>query len=114
MPVDRSQKNDTVSQVVQQFAERDGMYLAIAPSGTRKAKPHWRSGFYHMAVQAGVPLICGFIDYKRREGGIRAIVHPTGDIAADMDRLREVYAGIEGKYPDCHTQVRLRSELPGD
>jgi 1-acyl-sn-glycerol-3-phosphate acyltransferase len=114
VPVDRSKRSDTVSQVAQQFKERDGMYLAVAPAGTRKKRDHWRSGFYHMAVQADVPFICGFLDYKRKEGGIRAIVHPTGDIDVDMARLREVYAGVVAKYPPLMTHVRLKSETPAD
>lgn len=110
VPVDRSKSNDTVSQIAEQFRVRDGMYLAVAPAGTRKKRDYWKSGFYHMALQANVPLICGFLDYKRREGGIRAIVHPTGDVHEDMARLREVYEGIEGKHPHLMTRLRLRAE----
>jgi len=114
VPVDRSKRSDTVSQIAQQFRDRDGMYLAVAPAGTRKRRDHWRSGFYHMAVQAGVPFICGFLDYERKEGGIRAIVHPTGDVDTDMDRLREVYEGIVAKHPKLMTTIRLKSEAAAD
>lgn len=110
VPVDRSKRSDTVGQIAEQFRERDGMYLAIAPAGTRKKRDYWKSGFYHMAIQAEVPLICGFLDYKRREGGIRAIVYPTGVVSDDMDRLREVYAGIQAKHPALMTRMRLRAE----
>jgi 1-acyl-sn-glycerol-3-phosphate acyltransferase len=110
VPVDRSKRSDTVTQVAEQFRERDGMFLAIAPAGTRKKRDYWKSGFYHMAVQANVPVICGYLDYKRREGGIREIVHLTGDVQTDMDRFREVYAGIQGKHPALMTRIRLRSE----
>ena len=114
VPVDRSKRSDTVSQVAQQFRECDGMYLAVAPAGTRKKRDHWRSGFYHMAVQAEVPFICGFLDYERKEGGIRAIVHPTGDVNTDMARLREVYAGVVAKYPELMTTIRLKSETAAE
>jgi len=110
VPVDRDKRSDTVAQITEQFKVCDGMYLAIAPAGTRKKRDYWKSGFYHMARQADVPLICGFLDYKRKEGGIRAIIHPTGDVHVDMDRVREVYAGIEGKYPPLMTRIRLRLE----
>ncbi len=110
VPVDRSKRSDTVAQIAQQFRDRDGMYLAIAPAGTRKKRDFWRSGFYHMAVQADVPFICGFLDYSRKEGGIRAIVHPTGDVDTDMARLREVYEGIVAKHPALMTRIRLKSE----
>jgi len=110
VPVDRSKRSDTVGQIAEQFRVRDGMYLAIAPAGTRKKRDYWKSGFYHMATQAGVPLICGFLDYAKKEGGIRAIVYPTGDVATDMDRLREVYEGVQAKHPQLMTRIRLRAE----
>jgi 1-acyl-sn-glycerol-3-phosphate acyltransferase len=112
--VDRSKSNDTVAQIAEQFRQRDGMYLAVAPAGTRAKKPSWRSGFYHMAVQAGVPVICGYLDYRRREGGIRAIVHLSGDMKTDMDRIRAVYEGVEGKFPALHTPNMLPAELHQD
>jgi 1-acyl-sn-glycerol-3-phosphate acyltransferase len=110
VPVDRDKRSDTVAQIAEEFKVCKGMYLAIAPAGTRKKRDYWKSGFYHMALQADVPLICGFLDYKRKEGGIRAIIHPTGDARIDMDRVREVYAGVEGKYPPLMTRIRLRLE----
>ena len=114
VPVDRSKRSDTVAQIAQQFKDRDGMYLAVAPAGTRKRRDHWRSGFYHMAIQAKVPFICGFLDYRTREGGIRAIDHPTGDVDTDMARLREVYDGIQAKYPELMTTIRLKSETDSE
>ena len=110
VPVDRTKRSDTVAQVAEQFKERRGMYLAIAPAGTRKKRDYWKSGFYHMARQANVPIICGYLDYARKEGGIRDIVVLTGDVAADMDRIRGVYAGIEACYPELQTRIRLRGE----
>ena len=114
VPVDRSKRSDTVAQIAEQFQQRDGMYLAIAPAGTRKKRDYWKSGFYHMALQANVPIICGFLDYKRKEGGIRDIVVLTGDVHADMDRLRTIYEGIEAKHPALMTRIRLRSEDSAD
>lgn len=110
VPVDRSKRSDTVAQIAEEFQDCSGMYLAIAPAGTRKKRDYWKSGFYHMAVKANVPVICGFLDYKRKEGGIRDILLLTGDVSADMERIRSVYAGIEGKYPASMTRIRLRSE----
>lgn len=110
VPVDRDKRSDTVAQIAEQFQQRDGMYLAIAPAGTRKKRDYWKSGFYHMARQANVPIICGFLDYRRKEGGIRDVVVLTGDVNADMDRIRSVYDGIEACYPPLMTRIRLRSE----
>lgn len=108
--VDRSKSNDTVQQIADTFDARPGMYLAIAPAGTRKKRDYWKSGFYHIAVKANVPLLCGCIDYGRKECGIVGIVYPTGDPVHDMDQIREVYAGRMGKYEALMTRVRLRGE----
>jgi 1-acyl-sn-glycerol-3-phosphate acyltransferase len=112
--VDRSKSNDMVSQVAQRFAEREGMYLAVAPDGTRKRADHWRSGFYHMARKADVPLVLGFLDYKTKRGGILGEYTLTGDMKRDMDHLRAVYADVVGKFPDQHSVIRLMGEDEAD
>ena len=80
VPVDRDKRSDTVAQIAEQFQQRDGCTRS-APAGTRKKRDYWKSGFYHMARQANVPIICGFLDYRRKEGGIRDVV-VTGDVNA--------------------------------
>ncbi len=112
--VDRGKNNDTVGQIAKEFRERDGMYLAVAPAGTRSKRPSWRSGFYHMALQGGVPIICGFLDYQKKEGGFREIVHLTGNMSVDMERIRAVYAGLPGKHPERETPNYLPAELEGN
>ncbi len=114
VPVDRSKSNDTVKQVATAFHESNGMFLAIAPDGTRKRRDHWKSGFYHMALEANVPVICGFLDYRRKEGGICGFVELTGDVRTDMDRFREIYADVVGKFPAQMTPIRLRAEDEAD
>ena len=113
LPVDRSGGKNTVQAVADLFEAHDQLMLGIAPSGTRKGGTHWKSGFYHMATQAKVPLVLGSIDFKRRAGRIIGMVHPTGDIEADMDRIREMYEGVEGRYPDRQMPIRLAGEPEG-
>lgn len=108
--VDRSKSHDTVKQIAQEFKQRPGMYLAIAASASRKKRDYWKSGFYHIAVEANVPLICGCVDYERKEVGILGVVEVTGDIGADMDTIRQIYAGRQGLVPSQMTPIRLRSE----
>ncbi len=110
VPVDRRANHNTVDQIAAQFDAADELYLAIAPSGTRAKRDYWKSGFYHMARAADVPLILGYIDYKRKAGGCGPVIHLTGDIPADMDRIRSFYEDIEGAHPALHTRVRLRAE----
>ena len=109
VPVDRSGGLNTVQQVALTFEKADKLYLAVAPDGTRKRTDYWKTGFYHMAVAAKVPIFCGFLDYAKGEGGIRAVVDPCGDIEDDLERFREIYADIRGGIPANESIITLRS-----
>jgi 1-acyl-sn-glycerol-3-phosphate acyltransferase len=110
LPVDRSARRNVVQQVVDLYAASDRLYVVIPPSATRSRAVHWKSGFYHIARGAGVPVMCTFLDYRRKVGGVGPVFHPTGDVAADMDVLRTFYAGVTGKFPALTTPVRLVEE----
>jgi hypothetical protein len=84
--------------------------LAMPPEGTRSLAPHWKSGFYHVASRAGVPIAMGYLDYARREGGIGAPLLPSGNLAADMERIRAFYADKTGRHPALQGPIRLASE----
>ena len=79
--------------------------------GSRSYVPYWKSGFYHIASKADVPIVMGFLDYARRRGGFGPALLPTGDIQRDMDEIREFYADKVGKYPDQFGEVRLKEEM---
>ena len=108
--VDRRSRHGVVGSLVKRFAETDRMYLAIAPAGTRSRAKQWRSGFYHIAEGAQVPIICGFLDFGRKVGGVGPAIVPTGDVKADMDRIRAFYKDITGLRTGCSTEIRLREE----
>jgi 1-acyl-sn-glycerol-3-phosphate acyltransferase len=110
VPIDRSVRANVVEQVVQRFAASDRLFLVVPPSGTRSRAAHWKSGFYFMALGAGVPIVCAYLDYRRKVGGIGPTIEATGDVAADMQRIRELYAGVTARYPDQATPVRLLEE----
>jgi len=110
VPVARGGRTNLVHQIVERFAAVDRLFLVIPPSGTRSRATHWKSGFYHIARGARVPLICTFLDYRRRVGGIGPVLEPSGDVAADMLIIRGFYAGVHGKYPERTTPVRLLEE----
>jgi len=108
--IDRSKPTGVVMQVVQQMHAADTMALVIPPEGTRKKKEYWKSGFYWIALHAGVPIVCAYLDFARKEGGIGPIIIPSGDITADMDQIRAFYQEIQGKFPAQTTCVRLKEE----
>ena len=106
VPVDRAAAGDMVSQMVAEFARRDQNVLTIAPEGTRNSVSQWRTGFYRIAHGAGVPIVCGFMDYARNVGGLGPVIIPTGDYEKDMAPAFEFYKGITGKHPE-------RMSVPG-
>ena len=99
LPIDRSRANNVVAQSVAKFHQRDNLILVVPPSGTRKRVLYWKTGFYHIANGAGVPIVLGFLDYRRKVGGFGPMIQPTGDIEADMAQIRGFYRNISGKYP---------------
>lgn len=110
IPVDRSKRGNQVERMAGIFDEHERVALAIPAEGTRGAREFWKSGFYHIARTAEVPIIPSFLDYGRREGGLGEPIVPTGDLKADMDRIRAFYEGKTGKYPKLFTPPRLRDE----
>jgi 1-acyl-sn-glycerol-3-phosphate acyltransferase len=69
----------------------------------------WKTGFYHIANGAGVPIVLGFLDYQRKAGGILSVFHPTDDIQADMKVITARYEGIIGKYPEKMISYKTES-----
>ncbi len=100
MAIDRSSHEHTVDQVVGIFKKGGTLALAIAPEGTRSRVKYWKSGFYHIALGAGVPLQLGYLDYATRTGGAGPLIMPTGDIEEDMRTIRAFYNGVTGRYSD--------------
>jgi 1-acyl-sn-glycerol-3-phosphate acyltransferase len=98
IPVDRSKSTDVVARSIQAFREYPQMVLVVPPAGTRRKVTYWKTGFYHIARGANVPIVLGYLDYRRKVGGIGPVVHPTGNMEADMKVIRDFYADIAGKY----------------
>jgi 1-acyl-sn-glycerol-3-phosphate acyltransferase len=110
IPVRRDRRNNLVAQVAEAFASASDLALVVPAEGTRGRTEYWKSGFYHMARTAKVPIVCGYLDYARKRGGFGHAFEPSGDVARDMDGVRAFYADKVGKYPECFGPVRLRDE----
>ena len=90
-----------VEAMVRLFEENPGpLALMITPEGTRSLRTRWKSGFYHVALGAEVPILLGYLDYAKREAGVGRIVHPTGDFDADMRIISEFYRHVQGRHPE--------------
>jgi 1-acyl-sn-glycerol-3-phosphate acyltransferase len=100
VPIDRSASHDVVRAMADAFAAEREMVLAIPPEGTRSAVREWKSGFYHVAVAANVPIILSVLDYGAKTVRLAALIHPTGDYDADLPLIRSYYANAKGKNRD--------------
>lgn len=99
VPIDRSSQNDVVQTMADRFAAETRMVLAIPPEGTRSATREWKTGFYHIARAAGVPLVLSVLDYGTKTVRLAAVVIPSGDYAADLPVIQAFYAQAGAKHP---------------
>jgi 1-acyl-sn-glycerol-3-phosphate acyltransferase len=107
----RDRSSNVVEQLAQVFAERDSLVLTVPAEGTRNYVPHWKSGFYHIARRAGVPIVLGYLDYSRKCGGFGPELIPTGNLREDMEEVRAFYSDIQGRYPAKFGEILLKEEL---
>jgi 1-acyl-sn-glycerol-3-phosphate acyltransferase len=105
--VDRSKHTNMVEYAANLLKTSDRLGLIIPVEGTRSKSSKWKTGFYYIASAADVPIVCGFMDYTKKEVGIGLILLPTGDIHVDIVKLRDFYSGIQGKYPEQTAPVEI-------
>ena len=110
IPIDRSLSSHIVEQMAFIFKERERFVLALAPEGTRHRKDCWKSGFYHIALDAHVPILLAFIDYASKTGGAGPLIYLTGDLEKDMSIIRNFYLTVKGKQPENTSPVVINSK----
>lgn len=114
IPVDRSDPQRVVAEVIDRVHSGEVFGLVITPDGTRKGHSHWKSGFYRIAMKTGMPVTLGFVDQTTMTTGLGPTIELTGDTAADMGRIRAFYADKAGIRPEHRVEPRLREELEAD
>lgn len=114
VPVVRHKRENMVVAMARTFQqpEHEELGLVVPAEGTRGRTEYWKSGFYHIAATAGVPIVMSYLDYEQKRGGFGPAFKPTGDIPADMKIVRAFYEGKQGKYPELFGPIRLREENP--
>lgn len=110
VPVDRSDPGRVVADMVRQVHAGEVFGLVVTPDGTRKGHSHWKSGFYRIARETGMPVTLGYVDRTTMTTGLGPTLQMTGDVAADMDRIRAFYADKSGFHPQHRIEPRLRDE----
>jgi 1-acyl-sn-glycerol-3-phosphate acyltransferase len=114
IPVRRDAGHGLVDQIAAVFTASDELALTITPEGTRSAVTHWRSGFYRIALAAGVPIILAFIDGDEKTAGLGPTLDPSGDLDRDMSTIRDFYGSIRGIKPERQGPIRLLPATDAD
>ena len=107
IPVDRGRKSNLVEQMVNYFNEYETLYMVITPEGTRKRVNHWKRGFYYISQRANVPMALGYVDYKKKEGGLGPIIFPSGDYEADLKKIQDFYRDKTARHPEKFNLSRV-------
>jgi 1-acyl-sn-glycerol-3-phosphate acyltransferase len=106
------QRPSMVQAMADLFKTHPRLVMLVTPEGTRSLQPKWKTGFYHVAVQAGVPIALAYLDYAKKEAGVGKIIYPSGDIAKDLQEIMAFYATIQGKHPErfCLDQSHVKGD----
>ncbi len=96
IPIDRRSARDYVGQMAEQFEKNDLFHLVVTPEGTRSPRTHWKTGFYHMAVAANVPIILAGVNCDKKSVGVDRILYPSGDLEADLAEIYAFFDGVRG------------------
>ena len=108
--IDRANPQSVVAEIVERLKSDESFCLVITPDGTRKGHSHWKSGFYRIARETGMPVVLGYVDRSTMTTGLGPTMELTGNLRADMDRVREFYADKAGFTPENRIEPRLRDE----
>ncbi len=100
IPVDRGKNNRLVEQIAEMFKNNDRFYLMVTPEGTRKLVKKWKKGFYAIAMEAGVPIGCVYLDYRNKKVGYGLTVYPSGDYEKDLKIIQDFYRTTHPRHPD--------------
>ncbi len=109
-PVERSAAQGLVQAAAERIRKSEALLLMVPAEGTRSYRKYWKSGFYFMAQEAGVPILLGFLDFGKKQAGIGPALMPSGNIKADMDVIRAFYADKTGVHPALKSDIRLEQE----
>ena len=96
IPINRGRPHNVVREIVRQYRRNDELIVLVPPEGTRSKVENWKTGFYHIASSAGVPILLGYVDAGRKEAGIADFYEPCGDTERDMAEIRKFYADKRG------------------
>ena len=104
IPIDRGNKGSVLQASIDKFKTGEPLFLGLAPEGTRQYTETWKTGFYYLALGAGVPILPVAMDYKTKEVRFMSLVYPSGDIDADLPKIYAQYKGVVPRHPERLSQ----------
>lgn len=110
IPIDRRSSQNYVEKVASFIQSKERCAIVIAPEGTRSKVDYWKSGFYHIAKAADVPIVLGFLDFENKRCGVGKAIYPIGSPAEVMDEIRGFYRASMAHTPELFVTPRLRDE----
>ena len=108
--INRRKKNQIVDHMISLFRQRENFLLVVPVEGTRARVNFWKSGFYHIAKGANVPILPTFLDYSNKRGGFGVPIITTNNLLSDMQKIRDFYAPFKGKFRSNSGPVKLQEE----
>ncbi len=107
VPLNRKTTHGFIQKNIELFAHRENFILGLMPEGTRSKTERWKSGFYHIAHGANVPIALAYLDYKNKIIGVGKVIEVTGNMAADFEIIREFYKDKTGYHPENQTEIKF-------
>ena len=104
IPIDRSNKGSVLQASIDKFKTGKPLFLGLSPEGTRDYTEKWKTGFYYLAMGAGVPILPVALDYNTKEIRFMSLVYPTGNIEADLPKIYAQYQGVIPRHPERLSQ----------
>ena len=104
IPINRGNKGSVLQASIDKFKTGEPLFLGLSPEGTREYTKEWKTGFYYLAVGAGIPILPIALDYKTKEVRFLSAVYPTGDIEADLPKIYAQYKGVLPRHPERLSQ----------
>lgn len=101
--VEGEQRPSMVEVMADLFVEHEKLVMLITPEGTRAKQTQWKTGFYHIALKANVPIALAYMDYQLKKVGIGKVIYPSGNMQQDIKEIMDFYANIAPKFPELYS-----------
>lgn len=95
-----SENKEYINEITEMFNKNSKLHIVLSPEGQLLKTDHWKKGFYYMASRANVPIIVSYVDYKKKEMGIKGVINNTDSVYRTMSKVCQMYKNVNAKYPE--------------